>query len=84
MYYFSLRKGGILCEECRKKAEDAWRMNESTVYTMQYVIVSDIARLYSFAVSEQVLEELQKVLMQYAKLYINHTFKSLKVLEEIE
>lgn len=84
LYYFSLRKGGILCEECRKKAEDAWRMNESTVYTMQYVIASDIARLYSFAVSEQVLEELQKVLMQYAKLYINHTFKSLKVLEEIE
>ena len=65
-------------------AEDAWRMTESTVYTIQYVIASDIAKLYSFAVSDQVLGELQKMLAQYTRLYINHTFKSLKILEEIE
>lgn len=84
LYYFSVRKGGILCDECRSVAEDAWRMTESTVYTMQYVISSDIAKLYSFAVSDQVLTELQKMLAQYTRLYINHNFKSLKILEEIE
>ena len=83
LYYFSVRKGGILCDECRNTAEDAWQMSESTVYTIQYVIASDIAKLYSFAVSDQVLIELQKMLMQYTRLYINHTFKSLKILEEI-
>lgn len=84
LYYFSVRKGGILCSECGQVAEDAWRMNESTVYTMQYVISSDIAKLYSFAVSELVLEELRKMMEQYMKLYVNHMFKSLKILEEIE
>jgi len=83
LYYFSVRKGGILCDKCCGVAEDVWRMTESTVYTIQYVIASDIAKLYSFAVSEQVLEELQKMLSQYMRLYINHTFKSLKILEEI-
>lgn len=82
--FFSVRKGGMLCEECRGKSEDAWRMTESTVYTMQYVISSDIAKLYSFAVSDQVLEELQKVLAQYMRLYVNHSFKALKILEEIQ
>ena len=81
--HFSVRKGGILCEDCRKKAEDAWRMTESTVYTMQYVISSEIGKLYSFAVSEQVLAELQKMLAAYMRLYVNHTFKSLKILEEM-
>lgn len=84
LYYFSGRKGGILCEECKGTAEDAWKMTESTVYTMQYVIASDITKLYSFAVSEKVLAELQKMLAQYMQLYVNHTFKSLKVLDEIE
>lgn len=83
LYYFSARRGGILCGECRKMAEDAWRMTESTVYTMQYVIATEIAKLYSFAVSAQVLEELQKMLAGYTRLYINHTFKSLKILQEI-
>ncbi|MBQ8279893.1 MAG: DNA repair protein RecO [Roseburia sp.] len=83
LFYFSVRKGGILCDTCRKKAEDAWKVTESTVYTIQYVIASEIAKLYSFAVSEQVLEELQKILAQYTRLYINHDFKSLKILEEI-
>lgn len=84
LYYFSGKKAGTFCEECKSAAEDAWKMTESTVYTMQYVISSDIAKLYSFAVSEQVLAELEKMLAQYMQIYVNHTFKSLKVLEEIE
>ena len=83
LFYFSVRRGGILCEGCRKTAEDAWKMSESTVYTVQYVIASEIAKLYSFAVSEQVLTELQRMLSEYMRLYINHTFKSLKILDEI-
>lgn len=83
LYYFSGKKGGIFCEDCKNTAENAWKMTESTVYTMQYVIASDIAKLYSFAVSEQVLAELQKMLAEYMQIYVNHTFKSLKVLEEI-
>jgi len=84
LFYFSVRKGGVLCGDCCKKAEDAWRMTESTVYTMQYIIASDIAKLYRFAVSEQVLNELQKMMAQYTSLYMNHSFKSLKILEEIK
>ena len=80
---FSVRKGGILCEGCRQTASDVWKMTDSTVYTMQYIISAEISKLYSFAVSEQVLLELQKMLEMYMDLYVNHTFKSLKILEEM-
>ena len=83
LFYFSVRKGGILCSECRQTGNDAWQMTVSTVYTMQYVISAEIAKLYSFAVSDQVLSELQKMLAMYMDLYVNHTFKSLKILEEM-
>ena len=83
LFYFSVRKGGILCSECRQTVNDAWKMTESAVYTMQYIISAEIAKLYRFAVSEQVLLELQKMLASYMELYVNHTFKSLKILEEM-
>lgn len=81
--YFSIRKGGILCHECKSAAADAWQIHESTAYTMQYIISAEIGKLYSFAVSEQVLEELQKIMNSYRELYINHSFKALKILEEM-
>lgn len=83
IFFFSARKGGILCDECKQIQADAWQMSESAVYTMQYIISAEIAKLYRFAVSEQVLLELQKMLTLYKDLYVNHTFKSLKILEEM-
>lgn len=83
LHHFSVRKGGTLCRACKGVADDTMHLTESTVYTMQYVIAAEIAKLYNFAVSDQVLAELQKMLTQYMHLYVNHTFKSLKILEEI-
>ena len=53
--WFSVKRGGILCAECRNEAPDAVELNESTVYTMQYVILARIEKLYTFSVSGQVL-----------------------------
>ena len=82
--YFSARRSGMLCKECGEIAEDAWKLTESTIYTMQYIVASEISKLYRFAVSEQVLRELQKVMTEYIKWYVNHTFRSLKILEEMD
>lgn len=84
LFYFSVKRGGILCTDCAKKESDAQKLNESTVYTLQYVIASEIAKLYNFIVSEQVLTELEKILSAYLQSYLNHSFKSLKILEEMQ
>lgn len=83
LIFFSARRGGTLCADCKNAAKDAWEMTESAIYTMQYVISAEIAKLYSFTVSEQVLLELQRMLETYLRLYLPHSFKSLKILEEL-
>ena len=73
------------CLSCgSSEAPDAVELNESTVYTMQYVILARIEKLYTFSVSGQVLEELTRLLRSYFGVYVGHAFKSLKILEDAE
>lgn len=50
---------------------------------MQYIISSPIEKLYTFAVKEDVLEELGKVVGAYLDTYVEKRFKSLEILETI-
>lgn len=83
LYWFSVKRGGAFCAECRGEIPDAIQLTESTMYTMQYVISAKVEKLYTFSVSEQVLGELQRVMETYLEHYVAHTFKSLKILVEI-
>lgn len=82
LLWFSVRRGGALCGDCHADVPDMFRVDVSTVYTMQYVIVSSIEKLYTFTVSEHVLMELERILKEYLRMYVGHPFKSLKILEE--
>ncbi len=82
-YWFSMKACGVLCEECKKRADDAFKITESTVYTMQYIITSSIEKLFTFKVSDQVLMELNYIMKKYMRAYIDKEFKSLPILENI-
>lgn len=91
--YFHVKSGGTLCSECmkamapplwdgRKNAVSSFYLDSSTLYTMQYIITSSIEKLYTFTVSEEVLEKLEEIMKEYMTVYIDRTFKALQVLEE--
>lgn len=84
LHNFSVKQGGILCEECHAVEKDTLLLQESTVYTMQYIISSRVEKLYSFTVSSEVLAELVNLLKPYLERYAGHTFKSLKILQEAQ
>lgn len=84
LIWFSQRRSGALCAECRHEEPDAMRLMESTMYTMQYIISSDVAKLYRFSVSSEVLNELQRLLADYLNRHVGHSFQSLKILLETE
>lgn len=84
LVYFSVKRGGVLCEECKGEASDTIHVDESTMYTMQYIISASIEKLYRFTVSDKVLEELQRLIKEYMHVYVGHPFKSLKILLEAE
>lgn len=80
---FSAREGGIICQDCREKISDGIPLDNSTLYTMQYIESSTIEKLYTFTVSEAVLETLSRILERYCLLYVDKRFKSLEILETL-
>ena len=80
--WFSIRRQGMLCDACGQEAEDIY-VDESTLYTMQYILSADITKLYTFAVSEEVLQRLEQILNRYLTIQIPHKFQSLDILKTI-
>ena len=56
---------------------------ESTVYAMNYIEKSPIEKLYTFSVTGEILEELEKIAGIYRKKYMDREMKSLSILEGI-
>lgn len=69
--------------ECLDEAPDAVEVQPSTLYTMQYIISSRVEKLYTFAVTEEVLTELERIVKRYRNTYVEKEFKSLEILETI-
>lgn len=78
-YIFEL-KTLVVNGECPADFEEL-DICESTLYTLQYIVVSSLEKLYTFTVSEQVLGELRFVLHRYRDLYMEGNFKTLEILE---
>lgn len=79
--WFSPSASGVFCDQCRKHAKDARKVSSSTIYTMQYILATDVVKLFSFTVTSEVLRELSKCVDQYRKLVIEKEMKSLQLIE---
>lgn len=82
--YFSMFHTGMVCEECKITAKDGIRMHPSTVYTLQYIVSTEVERLYTFTVSSEVLAELRMVLDRWRERYLEKRMKSLEILESVK
>ncbi|NLZ80918.1 MAG: DNA repair protein RecO [Clostridiales bacterium] len=80
---FSVKRNGVVCSNCKNPIEDTITINESTVYTLQYIISVGIEKLYTFTVSKEVLKELSMVLNRLKSIYIDKKMKSLDILMQI-
>ena len=56
-------------------------LSESALYTLDFIAKSPIESLYSFKVADSVLDELGNVAGLYRKRYMEHSFRSLDILE---
>ncbi len=80
---FSVAKGGLVCSECRQDVIDGITLDGSTLYSMQYIESSSIAKLYTFNVTEKVLDELGRIMGKLMAAYTDKRFKSLEILETL-
>lgn len=56
---------------------------EATGYTVAYIENSTIEKLYTFTVKEEVLTELEMIANDYRKRYLDRTFKSLEIVDNL-
>jgi len=59
-------------------------MDASVLYTVQYIVTSKLQKLYTFTVTEEVLETLCKMMKEYMKGQVDRELKSLEVLRVME
>lgn len=57
-------------------------MDGSTLYAMQFIVTATVEKLYTFAVSEEVLLSLERIMEAHMRAHMDRQFKSLEVLEE--
>ncbi|MGN0515169.1 MAG: DNA repair protein RecO [Lachnospiraceae bacterium] len=81
LIYFSAAKGAVYCNDCVHNAPDSIEINQSTLYALQYIITTPIAKLFTFTVTEDVLRELKMIMGRLALLVIDRKLKSLEMLE---
>lgn len=80
LQYFNSHAGGVLCASCGKK-EKSLLLGESTLYTIQYIMSSNIEKLYTFHVSAQVLRQLREICRDFIEAYVDTSFKSLEFID---
>ena len=80
---FSPAKGGIVCSECSGDVIDGMILDNSTLYSMQYIESTPVVKLYTFTVAENVLAELEKVVDRLMEVYVDRRFNSLEILETL-
>lgn len=56
---------------------------DSAAYALDYIGNSPIEKLYTFTVTEPVLEQIQDVAEEYCEKYMKHDFKSLEILKTL-
>ena len=83
LFAFAASYNGLLCSECVKYVADAYPLQESTVYTIQYILSSPINKLFSFSIKNDVFDELDHVIGVYFAKHISKNFKSLEILSTL-
>lgn len=81
---FSAAKGGVYCKNCFHLAPDCITISQSTLYALQYIVTTPIAKLFTFTVTDEVLSELRMVMGRVALLVTDKKLKSLEMLELTE
>lgn len=56
---------------------------ESTDYAVHYIMTSPVEKLYTFTVTDSVLLQLKEIADDYRARYVDKTFKSLEIVENL-
>jgi len=80
---FSSKYGGVLCSKCKNKDYNTSRISTSTLYSMKFVIESDLVNLFSFNVSDKILEEIVYLSNDFIRIHLDKNFKTKEYIKSL-
>lgn len=81
--HFNCKQGGLLCTDCAKKTNTTQKVSSTLVYTLQFIQSAPLGELFSFSLSDEVLNELISVTDRFLNEYVDKKFKSLEILSSL-
>lgn len=72
----------MLCGHCTKET-DGIPLDGSTLYTLQYIFSAELTKLYTFTVSDHVLDLMERITDRIYADQVSHSFRSLEILKTI-
>lgn len=84
--HFNSKSGGAVCNDCLtllKQNNECIPLKEATLYTLQYIISSNIEKLYTFTLNPIIFKEFKKIMEQYKGIYLDRKFKSLIIIQQM-
>lgn len=64
-------------------APKSGKYQESTIYAVDFIAGAAIEKLYTFVVTDSVLEEMKEIAAHYCRRFMDRKFKSLEILETL-
>lgn len=80
-YIFEMKAMVLNGEFPGMPAEGEWE--DSTKYAVSYIMNSGIEKLYTFTVTPSVLKQMKKIADDYRRRFIDRTFKSLEIVDNL-
>lgn len=80
---FSSKYGGVLCSKCKNKYYDTSIISTSTLYSMRFIIESDLMDLFSFNVSDEILEEIVYLSNDFIRIHLDKIFKTKEYIKSL-
>ncbi len=77
--YFSIKDNSLKCVSCGKVDKSAIQISDSTKTAIQYIVLADPKKIFSFNISDENLQELNLV----SKLYFNEKLEKEYKLEDL-
>jgi DNA repair protein RecO (recombination protein O) len=80
---FDVKMGGIVCDNCRNEDNHPYKLSQTALYTLKYIMHSDLSKLFNFELDEFILRELEEISKSYISYHIEKEFKTLDFIKTI-
>lgn len=83
LHHISLRDGGLVNDDVISKAKNAFFISDDAIYALRFILSRGIAAVYSFDISIDTYNEIEKIITKYLDIHVDRHFKSLDILKGI-